>query len=208
MEGDLLYVPFLNGLGEVYEIKFVNQNKDHFMLGRKLPYFYELSMEKFKYSQEIVDTGIPDIDIIVDDSAYSHNFILTGGTGNYQYKEIVFQSSDGTYANSYCYATVSSWNAPTKLLSCTNINGSFLSNNSIIGATSGVTYNLVSYDPLSEPAQKEAYDNGLLVSESLDILVEDETNPIGGLGTLGEVSAPPIEPLPIPDNVLDGGVYA
>jgi len=27
-EGDLIYVPFLNGTGELYEIKFTNQNKD------------------------------------------------------------------------------------------------------------------------------------------------------------------------------------
>jgi Virus neck protein len=67
-EGDLIYVPFLNGLGELYEIKFVNQTKDFFQLGRKLPYFYELDLEKFKYSQEVISTGIPDIDVVVYDS--------------------------------------------------------------------------------------------------------------------------------------------
>ena len=48
-EGDLIYIPFLNGTGELYEIKFTNQTKDFFMMGRKYPYFYELSLEKFKY---------------------------------------------------------------------------------------------------------------------------------------------------------------
>ncbi len=41
-EGDLIYVPFLNGTGELFEIKFVNQTKDFFTLGRKIPFFYEL----------------------------------------------------------------------------------------------------------------------------------------------------------------------
>ena len=71
-EGDLIYIPFLNGTGELYEIKFTNQNKDFFMLGRKAPYFYELEMEKFKYSQEVIDTGIYDIDIAVTDRSEEH----------------------------------------------------------------------------------------------------------------------------------------
>ena len=48
-EGDLVYVPFLNGTGELYEITFTEQAKDFHMLGRQQPYFYELRLEKFKY---------------------------------------------------------------------------------------------------------------------------------------------------------------
>jgi hypothetical protein len=70
-EGDLIYVPFLNGTGELFEIKFTNQTKDFFMLGRQVPYFYELELEKFKYSQEIIQSGVADIDAIVTDSAYT-----------------------------------------------------------------------------------------------------------------------------------------
>ena len=70
-EGDLIYIPFLNGTGELYEIKFTNQTKDFFMLGRKVPYYYELELEKFKYSQEIISTGNQDIDSVVTDSAYT-----------------------------------------------------------------------------------------------------------------------------------------
>ena len=69
-EGDLVYVPFLNGTGELYEITFAEQSKDMHMLGRKQPYFYELRLEKFKYSQEFINTGVEDIDHIVNDSAY------------------------------------------------------------------------------------------------------------------------------------------
>ena len=53
-EGDLIYVPFLYGTGELYEIKFVDHTKDFFTLGRKIPYFYELELEKFKYSKSRV----------------------------------------------------------------------------------------------------------------------------------------------------------
>ena len=58
-------------------------------MGRKVPYFYELEMEKFKYSQEIIDTGVAEIDIVVDNSAYTIDLTLSTGTGSYEYKEIL-----------------------------------------------------------------------------------------------------------------------
>ena len=81
-EGDLIYIPFLNGTGELYEITFTEQSKDMHMLGRKQPYFYELRLEKFKYSQEVVATGVDDIDHIVNDSSYMIKLNTTVGNGN------------------------------------------------------------------------------------------------------------------------------
>jgi hypothetical protein len=81
-EGDLVYVPFLNGTGELYEITFTEQAKDFHMLGRKEPYFYELRLEKFKYAQEIIDTGVSDIDMIVNDSGYMIKLVTGAKTGN------------------------------------------------------------------------------------------------------------------------------
>ena len=47
-EGDLLYIPWLSGTGELYEIKYVNDTKDYFTLGRRQPYYWELELELFK----------------------------------------------------------------------------------------------------------------------------------------------------------------
>jgi hypothetical protein len=77
-EGDLVYVPVTNGVGELFEIKFVEHNKDFNMLGKKYPYFYELVLEKYKYSQEIIQTGVADIDIVVSDSGYTTHLNLDG----------------------------------------------------------------------------------------------------------------------------------
>ena len=90
-EGDLIYIPVLNGHGELYEIKFTGQNKDMSMLGRKTPYFYELELEKFKYSNEVINTGIPDIDIVVTESSYTINLLMGAGSNNYISQELVFQ---------------------------------------------------------------------------------------------------------------------
>ena len=180
-EGDLVYIPFLNGTGELFEIKFVNQTKDFFMLGRKFPYFYELEMEKFKYSQEIVNTGIPDIDIIVADSAYSIPLSMSTGSGDYIGSEIVYQSPDGTYGNATTVAIVQSWNSPNKLLTVTNISGTFTDNYNVYGQSSGANYVLSTYNAQLPGTPKENYDNNLINNNATSIIDFTESNPFGSI---------------------------
>ena len=180
-EGDLVYVPFLNGGGEIYEIKFVDQNSDGFMLGRKNPYHFELSMEKFKYSQEVIATGIGEIDQAVTDSAYTLHLNTGAGTGTYNLKELVFQSSDSTYANATSIATVQAWTPSSHTLSVTNIAGEFVDGQVIIGSTSNAHFLLASFDPLQNPAIKEPYDNSVIQTSASTYVNTSETNPIGGL---------------------------
>ena len=178
-EGDLVYIPFLNGTGELYEIKFTNQTKDFFMLGRKVPYFYELEMEKFKYSQEIITTGVADIDSVVTDSAYTLHLNVGAGTGTYNINEIVYQSADSTYANASTVAIVQSWIPSSNTLSVSNIAGEFIDSQSIIGQRSGATYSLASFDPLNTPANKEVYDNEYIANSAYTITDFSEINPFG-----------------------------
>jgi len=180
-EGDLVYIPFLNGGGELYEIKFADQNKDGFMLGRKNPYHYELSLEKFKYSQEVIATGVGEIDQAVTDSAYTLHLNTGTGTGTYNLKELVFQSPDNTYANATTIATVQTWVPSSNTLSVTNIAGEFVDGHVIIGSTSNARYNLVTFDPLQAPAIKEPYDNSVIQTSASNYVNTSETNPIGGL---------------------------
>jgi hypothetical protein len=180
-EGDLIYVPFLNGTGELFEIKFVNHTKDFFTLGRKIPFFYELEMEKFKYSQEVIDTGMEEIDVVVDDSAYTIDLHTLAGSGDYEYKEIVFQSNDETLANAYAYGTVSQWDAFNEILSLTNIFGEFVNSESLIGNTSGASRPLGTYSPLAVELHSEKYDNLYIEEQANSIIDFSETNPFGTL---------------------------
>ena len=184
LEGDLIYIPFTgaSGKGELYEIKFVQANKDMFMLGRKNPYFYELNLELFKYSQEIIDTGVPEIDVISTESSYNVPFTMTSGLGNFLYKEIVYQSPDGTSANSTAQAIVSAWDGANHILTVTNIAGQFLSNNSIYGTNSGANWKLVTFDPIENSQQYVAYDNKLIQNEANNVVNISELNPFGGIG--------------------------
>jgi len=180
-EGDLVYVPFLNGTGELYEITFVEQAKDFHQLGRKAPYFYELSLEKFKYSQEIINTGTYDIDKSSTDSSYTLHLNTGTGTGTYTIQEIVYQSLDNTYANANTIAYVQSWIPSSNTLSVTNIAGEFIDGLRLIGKTSNAQYTLISFDPLENPAHLESYDNFYLANTANSIIDFSETNPFGSI---------------------------
>lgn len=180
-EGDLVYVPFLNGTGELYEITFVEQAKDFHQLGRRAPYFYELSLEKFKYSQEIINTGTADIDKVSNDSSYTLHLNTGSGTGVYTIQEIVYQSLDGTYANANTVAYVQSWIPSSNTLSVTNIAGEFVDGRTLIGKTSNARFTLTSFDPLETPAHLEVYDNYYIANTANSIIDFSETNPFGSI---------------------------
>jgi hypothetical protein len=181
-EGDLIYVPFLNGTGEIYEITFVEQAKDFHMLGRKQPYFYELRMEKFKYSQEVIASGVAEIDDVVYESAYQVHLNLGAvANGTYAISEIVFQSPDSTYANATSLGTVQSWTPSSNTLSLSNIAGEFANGQLIIGQTSGAYGSLISYDPLKDPSYRENYDNRYIANSAMSVIDFSETNPFGNI---------------------------
>ena len=187
-EGDLVFIPFMNGTGELFEITFTNQTKDFMMLGRAVPYFYELTLEKYKYSQEVIATGVDLIDQVVTDSGFTLHLNTGAGSGDYVMREIVFQSPDGTYANNTTSATVQGWIKVTDIVSVSNISGEFVLGQNIIGLTSGASYVYADFDPLDEvimatepPAIKEVYDNKLITNAADLILDTSETNSFGSL---------------------------
>jgi hypothetical protein len=60
MEGDLIFFPLTKGL---FEIKFADHEApDFYQLGKI--YKWRITMEMFKYSNEVINTGIPEIDQI------------------------------------------------------------------------------------------------------------------------------------------------
>jgi hypothetical protein len=184
-EGDLIWIPFLNGEGELYEITFTDQDRDFYMLGRQVPYFYELHLEKFKFSSELLATGVADIDDAAKQSSYSIELNLGAGSGNYQYGEVVYQSATNQ-ANASAVAIVQTWiksaNTQTSnTLIVSNIAGEFVegSPQRLIGATSNAQYRLSSYDPLSDNVEDDTYDNYIIEQNANSIVNFSETNPFG-----------------------------
>lgn len=186
-EGDLIYVPFLNGTGELYEITFADQDKDFHTLGRTIPYFYELHLEKFKFSSELLATGVAEIDETATYSTYSIELNLGAGTGDYQKGEIVYQSVDANQNNATAVAIVQSWiksaNTQTaNTLIVSNIAGEFIDGPiQLIGATSNAHFTLSSYDPLRDVVRDDSYDNYIIEQNANSIVNFSETNPFGSI---------------------------
>ncbi len=72
-EGDLIWFPLDDRL---YEIKFVEHAKPYYQL--KELYVYELQCEVFRYEDETIDTGVGQIDDVLEDVGYSQTLTLTG----------------------------------------------------------------------------------------------------------------------------------
>lgn len=175
-EGDLVYIPFLSGTGELYEIKYVNDSSDYFTLGRRQPYYWELELELFKYSNENIDTGVDVIDVVEEINAFAIDYNLGSGSGDYKLREIVYQGNIGSPSS---FGTVQEWNAPNKILKLNNIVGDFSANTAMIGSDSGASYILLEYDALDIPKGQNAWDNRIVETEIEPILDTSEENPFG-----------------------------
>ena len=109
MEGDLLYLPLNRGL---FEIKFVEHENPFYSLGKLLS--FQMTCELFQYSEEKMDTGIPEIDVVEEEAGYSITLSLgaTSGTGIFGKGDTVYQYSNGSVTGS-----VESANAKATVLS-------------------------------------------------------------------------------------------
>jgi hypothetical protein len=173
-EGDLVW---LTNFQALFEIKYVNEQRFFFAFGQSKFYGFELVCERFRYNDEVVNTGIIEVDDAVNSQVISYNFtMVSAGSGTYQLGEPVYQGANVASANAT--ATVVSWNLPTGILQLAHIQGLFLPNVSIHGANSAANFLLYSYDGLNN--SNNLLDNntelGLLADQILDF---SETNPFG-----------------------------
>lgn len=175
-EGDLVYLPIQYKL---MEIKFVEDEKNFFQLGRDSvnPYMYGLSMEAFKYNGELIQTGIDEIDRVANKQAVSVEHILSvGGTGIYEQYEWVYQGA--SLATATAKAVVAGWDNPTRKLKLRNIMGQFSAGN-IIGQTSGAIWTFSSANTMRNASEVSIDDNYRIESDSQDFLDFTEHNPFG-----------------------------
>jgi len=181
-EGDLLYIPLLQSL---IEIKFVEQELMFHSLGKRLPFVYEMRCEAFRYSQEEINTGIEDIDEVAEENQYTTRIMLDVSTNyssprtEYLDGEVVYQSTDGTWANNFASATISEFYKANGALFLHNIEGQFVANSFVYGNVSRSIYRSVSYDDRTDFNKYDDYDNQEFKLETDSILDLSETNPFG-----------------------------
>lgn len=175
-EGDLVYLPVQYKL---MEIKFVEEEKNFFQLGRdsQNPYMYSLTVEAFKYNGELINTGYSELDRMADSKAFGLDFTVDGGgTGSYEAQEIVYQGA--TLANATAKGYVSAWDEPSGTLRLRNIKGEFANGVTVIGATSNAQWHIEGTGSM-ENASDAIDDNVRIENEALDVLDFSENNPFG-----------------------------
>jgi hypothetical protein len=175
-EGDLIFLPVQQKL---LEIRFVEEEKNFFQLGKVAPYMYGLSIETFKYNGEFLNTGMEEIDFICDNVAPSIMFdVLTNAntSASYVRGEAVYQGVD--IASATAKGIVADFDRVNLELRVRNIKGTFANGVPAIGATSAANFTISTFDPTNN-ATSEYDDNVLLQTEAYDVLDFSESNPFG-----------------------------
>ena len=72
-EGDLIFFPLGSRL---FEVKFVEHEQPFYQLGKN--YVYQLQCELFEYEDEIIDTGLDEIDKEIEDQGFITTLNLVG----------------------------------------------------------------------------------------------------------------------------------
>lgn len=178
-EGDLIYIPLFQNF---FEITFVEHENDQAMfhtLGRGRGgnvYLYALRLKQFVFSEEIIDTGVDEIDrqifdeykrtrlVLLNTAPYANTFIPT---------EIIYQGSD--LANANARAIVHTF-VSNSYIDVIRVKGTF-ANGVITGVTSGasrtLSYNTTNYNEIFE----DLADNEILEKEGDVIIDFTEINP-------------------------------
>lgn len=175
-EGDLIYVPAFNDL---VEIKFAEQEKNFYPLARRQPYFYsyELSVESFKFSNEVFLTGVQDIDKIGRDYNYTITLQLSSTSNtnlDFQVGETAYQPGTGSTA------VVKDWDSVNQVLEIMHANGILANVATITGNTSNATYLVASYNYLDFSGVTEDFsDNNVFQDEAIDVVDTSDQNPFG-----------------------------
>jgi hypothetical protein len=182
-EGDLIYVPLLQNFFEITFVEHENNQAMFYTLGRGRGgnvYVYALKMKQFVFSNEVIQTGIAEIDDQIRDTYPRTRLTLNaGGSGTYINDEIVFVSADATLANSTAQALVHNYVTGSSV-DVYRVRGTFGSG-SLRGNTSSAvwTLNSVSDTATMDNAFEDIVDNNRIETESDSILDFTEHNPFG-----------------------------
>ena len=174
-EGDLIYFPLDRNL---FEIRFVEDEKPFYPLGKNT--VYELTCEKFVYSQEefvLPDDGSGTKEIF--DKYERKNAItmqLTVAAGSLLYKadETVYQGS--SLAGATATAQVADFNDTTGILNVFHVTGDFATGSNIIGVKSNAVRSITKIDDQVQ-SSSEYSDNITFETEGDGVLDFSELDP-------------------------------
>ena len=186
-EGDLVYIPLLQNFFEISFVEHENNQAMFYTLGRGRGgnvYVYALKLKQFVFSEEIISTGVDEIDDQIFDSykraslPLANTTVFPAGTGSFVPGEIVYQGSSLATANAQ--AIVHSYTAHSSI-NIIQVQGTFASGN-VRGNTSNALRRAISYNDDTQVGNsifEDIADNVRIETESDGILDFTEHNPFG-----------------------------
>jgi len=181
-EGDLIYIPLVQNFFEITFVEHENDQAMFYTLGRGRGgnvYVYAIKMKQFVFSNEIIETGVSEIDgQIRDEYPRTRLTLNAGGSGAYFNDEIVYQGASLATANAS--ALVHNYTTGISLDVYRTI-GTFASGTPLKGNTSNAiwTVSTSSDTATMDDAFEDIVDNNRIETESDAIIDFTETNPFG-----------------------------
>ena len=180
-EGDLIYVPLVQNFFEITFVEHENESAMFYTLGRGRGanvYVYALKLKQFVFSNEIIETGVTEIDEQIRDEYPRTKITINAGSGTYVNDEFVYVGAN--LASATAQALVYDF-VPNTYLEVYRTIGTF-STGTLKGNTSNAQWTISTVDSLTEMnnAFEDIQDNARIETESDGIIDWTETNPFGG----------------------------
>jgi hypothetical protein len=180
-EGDLIYIPLVQNFFEITFVEHENDQAMFYTLGRGRDanvYVYALKLKQFVFSNEVIETGVADIDNNIRDNYPRTRINLNaGGSGAFVSDEVVYVG--GSLATATAQALVYDY-SPGLYIDVYRVRGEFTSG-TITGNTSGGAWAINTVDDTTtmDNAFEDIQDNNRIETESDSIIDFTETNPFG-----------------------------
>ena len=181
--GDLVYVPMLQNF---FEVTIVENEKDQAMfytLGRGRGgnvYVYALKLKQYVFSEEIIQTGLEEVDSQAFDSYKRTTIALANtGTGLYIPTETVYQGTSLSAATAQAVVYSFKGNYQLELV---QMQGYFNPGQVLTGATSNAVWTMATVDETTQVGDnifEDLADNKTIKTESIPLLDFSESNPFG-----------------------------
>ena len=180
-EGDLIYVPLVQNFFEITFVEHENDQAMFYTLGRGRGgnvYVYGLKLKQFVFSNEIIETGITEIDEQIRNEYPRTKITIDTGSGTYVNDEFVYVGAN--LASATAQALVHDF-VPNTYLEVYRTIGTFGSG-TLIGNTSNAQWTISTVDTMTvkNTAFEDIQDNARIEAESDGIIDWTETNPFGG----------------------------
>ena len=180
-EGDLIYVPMTTSFFEITQVESENDQAMFYTLGRGRGgnvYVFALKMKQFYFSNEIIETGIDDIDNNIRNYYSKVRISLGSGFGKFLNDEIVYQGS--SLATATAQALVYDFQ-PNAYIDVYRMQGDFTTSSNVHGNTSSAQWTVIlaSDAPTQNNAFEDIIDNARIEAASDNIIDFTEVNPFG-----------------------------